>query len=121
MAASRGAFDTGIEQIRTALEGHLTDELELQRQIRAHFKMPKSALSPEQAAVSTFRCHLFRYLHGLKGSSYVRGQLNTMRTIDDIRAALDGCFEREAKHRNSVATAPRSPDNIRGERNPSCH
>ena len=86
-------------EIRAALEGHLTDELELQRQIRAHFKMPKSALSPEQAAVSTFRCHLFRYLHGLKGSSYVRGQFNTMRTIDDIRAALDGCFEREANYR----------------------
>jgi nifR3 family TIM-barrel protein len=88
-----------LRDIRAALEGHLADELELQRQIHAHFKMPKSALSPEQAAVSTFRCHLFRYLHGLKGSSYVRGQLNALRTIADIHAALDGCFEREARFR----------------------
>jgi nifR3 family TIM-barrel protein len=89
--------------IRAVLEEHLAGELELQRQIRAHHRLPSHALPLDQAAVTTFRCHLFRYLHGLKGSSYVRGHLNTMRTLDDIRAALDGCFAREAKYR---ANAP---------------
>jgi nifR3 family TIM-barrel protein len=88
-----------LQEIRAVLEEHLAGELELQRQIRAHFRLPSRALSPEPAAVATFRCHIFRYLHGLKGSSYVRGHLNTMRTLDDIRAALDGCFAREANYR----------------------
>jgi tRNA-dihydrouridine synthase B len=88
-----------LQEIRAVLEEHLAGELELQRQIRAHHRLPSHALPPDQAAVTTFRCHLFRYLHGLKGSSYVRGHLNTMRTRDDIRAALDGCFEREARYR----------------------
>lgn len=92
-----------LAEIRRVLEEHVTGELELQRQIRAHFRLPAHAMPPELAAVATFRCHLFRYLHGLKGSSYVRGHLNTMRTLDDIRAALDGCFEREARFR---ANAP---------------
>ena len=88
-----------LQEIRAVLEEHLQGELELQQQIRAHYRLPSHAMSPELAAVATFRCHIFRYLHGLKGSSYVRGHLNTMRTLDDIRAALDGCFEREAKFR----------------------
>ena len=88
-----------LQEIRTVLEEHLAGELELQRQIRAHFRLPARALSPEPAAVATFRGHLFRYLHGLKGSSHVRGNLNTMLTLDDIRAALDGCFAREAGYR----------------------
>ncbi len=92
-----------LTAIRTVLETHMAGELELQRQIRANFRLPAHAMPPELAAVATFRCHLFRYLHGLKGSSYVRGHLNTMRTLDDIRAALDGCFEREARFR---ANAP---------------
>jgi tRNA-dihydrouridine synthase B len=88
-----------LAEIRRVLEEHVTGELALQRQIRANFRLPAHAMPPELAAVATFRCHLFRYLHGLKGSSYVRGHLNTMRTLDDIRAALDGCFEREARFR----------------------
>lgn len=88
-----------LREIRAVLEEHLAGELELHRQIRAHHRLPSHAMPPEQAAVTSFRCHIFRYLHGLKGSSYVRGHLNTMRTLDDIRAALDGCFEREAKYR----------------------
>ena len=88
-----------LAEIRAVLEEHLAGELELQRQLHAHHRLPSHALPPDQAAVVTFRAHLFRYLHGLKGSSYVRGHLNTMRTFEDIRAALDGCFEREAKFR----------------------
>ena len=88
-----------LREIRTVLEEHLAGEQELQRQIRAHHRLPSHALPPDLAAVTAFRCHLFRYLHGLKGSSYVRGHLNTMRTLDDIRTALDSCFEREARYR----------------------
>ena len=85
-----------LAEIRAVLEEHMAGELELQHQIHQHFRVPSYALPPEQAAVATFRCHLFRYLHGLSGSSHVRGSLNSMRSLDDIRAALDGCFEREA-------------------------
>ncbi|MFZ4396538.1 MAG: tRNA dihydrouridine synthase [Kiritimatiellia bacterium] len=88
-----------LQEIRTVLEEHLAGEMELHRQIRAHHRLPAHAMPPELAAVTTFRCHIFRYLHGLKGSSYVRGHLTTMRTLEDVRAALDGCFEREAKYR----------------------
>lgn len=93
-----------LSEIRKALEAHLEGELELLQQIRCNHRLPSHALPPEQAAVVTFRCHLFRYLHGLKGASYVRGHLNTMRTLDDIRAALDGCLEREAKYRAKAPT-----------------
>lgn len=88
-----------LSEIRAMLEAHLAGELELLAQTRDRFRSPRSVLSPDQAAALAFRCHLFRYLHGLKGSSYVRGRLNQMRTTDDIRAALDGCFEREANFR----------------------
>lgn len=88
-----------LGEIRAMLEAHLVGELELLAQTRDRFRSPRAALSPDQAAALAFRCHLFRYLHGLKGSSHVRGRLNQMRTTDDIRAALDGCFEREANHR----------------------
>ncbi|MBU3731624.1 MAG: MerR family transcriptional regulator [Beijerinckiaceae bacterium] len=88
-----------LTEIRAMLEAHLAGELELLAQTRDRFRSPRSVLSPDQAAALAFRCHLFRYLHGLKGSSYVRGRLNQMRTTDDIRAALDGCFEREANFR----------------------
>ena len=88
-----------LSTIRAVLEEHLAGEMELQRQIRARFRLPAHALSAELAAVATFRCHIFRYLRGLKGSSYVRGHLTTMRTLDDIRVALDGCFAREAAYR----------------------
>jgi len=93
-----------LDEIRAVLEEHLASELEWQYQIHAGYRVTARTLPPEQAAVTTFRCHLFRYLHGLRGSSYVRGHLNVMRSIDDIRAALDGCFEREARFR---AKAPR--------------
>ena len=86
-------------EIRATLEEHLSGELELQRQIHANYRRPSHALPPELAAAATFRCHLFRYLHGLRGSSYVRGQLNTLRTIAAIRQALDGCFASEAQAR----------------------
>jgi tRNA-dihydrouridine synthase B len=103
-----------LAEIRAVLEEHLAGELELQRQIRTRYRLPAKAMNAEQAAVTTFRCHIFRYLHGLKGSSYVRGHLNTMRTLDDIRAALDGCFEREARYRANAPwldATPAHPDN----------
>ena len=105
-----------LADIRAVLEEHLAGELELHRRIRERFRLPSHAQPADLAAVTTFRCHLFRYLHGLKGSSFVRGHLNTMRTLDDIRAALDGCFEREAKYRAKapwLATAD-DPQNDEG-------
>ena len=94
-----------LHEIRAVLDDHLASELEWQHQIRTHYRTTPRTLPPEQAAVTTFRCHLFRYLHGLRGSAYVRGHLNTMRSIADIRAALDGCFESEALARTHVSQA----------------
>ncbi len=88
-----------LRDIRAVLEAHLSGELELRRQIQESQRRLSRALPPEQAAVATFRCHLFRYLSGMSGSSHVRGQLNAIHTIADIQRALDGCFEREALHR----------------------
>jgi len=104
-ANQRDASRRSLSEIRQVLEKHMDGELELLQRIRERYRLPPHALPLERAAVATFRCHLFRYLHGLRGSSYVRGHLNTMRTMDDIRAALDGCFQREANYR---AHAPAS-------------
>ena len=43
--------------------------------------------------------HLFRYLSGLRGASYMRGRLATVRTLDEIRRAVDDCLVCEARYR----------------------
>ena len=90
-----------LSVIREALESHMAAELELIERIRQRYNLPRGA--DEETLATTFRCHLFRYLHGLKGSSYVRGRLHELHTLTDIRAAVAGCLEREAAYR---ANAP---------------
>lgn len=48
-----------------------------------------SRLSAEEAAVLTFRRHLFRYFKGLPGANALRARLMTLRTVADLRAAID--------------------------------
>jgi len=96
-----------LEVIREALDSHMAAETELLVRIRERYGLPRSAADPDEALATTFRCHLFRYLHGLKGSSYVRGRLHELHTLGDIRVAVASCLEREAAYR---AAAPRPAD-----------
>jgi nifR3 family TIM-barrel protein len=92
-----------LSVIRDELEAHMAAELDLIRLIRERYGVPREAIAPEETLATTFRCHLFRYLHGLKGSSYVRGRLHELHTLEQIRAAVASCLEREAAYR---AAAP---------------
>ena len=83
--------------IRDTLEAHMTAEMELLIRIRQRYGLPRT--SDDESLATTFRCHLFRYLHGLKGSSYLRGRLHELHTLNDIRAAVAACLEREAAYR----------------------
>jgi nifR3 family TIM-barrel protein len=98
-----------LEVIREALEAHLAAEQELTERIRQRYALPRSDRDAEETLAALFRCHLFRYLHGLKGSSYVRGRLHELHTLADIRAAVASCLEREAAFRDKdpfKTTAP---------------
>lgn len=65
-------------------ERHLALELRY-RQRAAAF----SHITPEEATVLTFRRHLFRYFKGLPGANRLRGNLMNLKTLNDIRTALD--------------------------------
>ena len=109
---TRGRTRRDLDVIREALEEHMSAELELIRHLRERFDLPRGALDPDESLATTFRCHLFRYLHGLKGSSYVRSRLHELHSLADIRAAVASCLEREAAYRASapqVTPEPASP------------
>jgi len=110
------AFDATLSRpkrdltlIRDTLEQHLADELALLNLIRARYALPRHVVEADEALVNTFRCHLFRYLHGLKGASHVRGGLHTLNTLADIRAAVATCLESEAAHRTAATQMLKSP------------
>lgn len=63
---------------------HLALELRYRRHAAAW-----SRLDPEEAAVLTFRRHLFRYFKGLPGANTLRGKLFQLRSIADIERALE--------------------------------
>jgi len=96
---TRGRTRRELSVIHDQLEAHMAAELELLRLIRERYALPRNAIEPEEALATTFRCHLFRYLHGLKGSSFVRGRLHELHTLADIREAVASCLEREAAYR----------------------
>lgn len=100
--ATEGRARRDLNDIREALEAHLAAEAELSRRLRERYGIPRGADDAEEALATTFRCHLFRYLHGLKGSSYVRGRLHELHTLAQIRAAVASCLEREAAYRASA-------------------
>jgi tRNA-dihydrouridine synthase B len=100
-----GRTRRSLEVIRNQLEAHMAAELDLTRRIRERYGVPRESIDPEEALATTFRCHLFRYLHGLKGSSYLRSHLSDFHTLADIRAAVSACLEREAAYR-AGAPAP---------------
>ncbi|MDD5708120.1 MAG: tRNA-dihydrouridine synthase family protein [Kiritimatiellae bacterium] len=91
-----------LDELRAVLYAHLDAEIARLRAIADKYRMPARMLSPEEAAVIGFRCHFFRYLTGLKGVSRARGQLSSLRTMDDVRRVVDACLAREAAYRAHV-------------------
>jgi len=88
--------------MRAVLDEHMAAQAELIRRIRQRHGLPRDAASEDDTLSTTFRCHLFRYLHGLKGSSHLRGRLHELTTPDAIRAAVTACLEREAVYREGA-------------------
>lgn len=107
---TEGRSQRDLNEVREALEAHMAAEMEFEDRLRERYGIPRNADDAEETMAATFRCHLFRYLHGLKGSSYVRGRLHELHSLSDIRTAVASCLEREAAYR---ASAPFSePDKI---------
>ena len=79
-------------EVRRVLESHIAGELELRRQIAARRGPRRNALSPEQCAVAAFRCHFFRYFAGLPNAGSLRGRLNSLKSLDDVRAIISDAF-----------------------------
>ena len=98
---TRGRPKRDLDQIRQTLLKHLNYEKTLLERNRALYHCPETALTIESTLATTFRCHLFRYLHGLKGSSFLRGKLHTLNSMGSITAAIDSCIERERIYRDN--------------------
>ena len=88
-----------LDELREVLFTHLDDEVERLTVIARKYPLPTDALDPEAATVIGFRCHFFRYLGGLKGVAWARGQLCRLHTLDEVRALVDACLAREADYR----------------------
>ncbi|MFO7937523.1 MAG: tRNA-dihydrouridine synthase family protein [Kiritimatiellia bacterium] len=92
---TRGRPRRNLDMVRALLLRHLYDEKVLLERTRNIYKCPDNALSIESTLATSFRCHLFRYLHGMKGSSFLRSHMSRIRTFDQIIEAVDACIERE--------------------------
>lgn len=95
-----------LSEIRRALEAHLAFELAHREAIQP--RLPPDSLPPEEAVVVAFRCHIFRYLQGLKGVSRLRAHLFEYRTLNDLISALNTCFERETRFREDAPWAQKT-------------
>jgi tRNA-dihydrouridine synthase B len=91
-----------LAEIHRILEEHLEAELAFLTTLKKKYGLPRDDGAVEENLVTTFRCHLFRYLHGLKGASYLRRRLHELRTLPEIREAVNACLEREAAYRASA-------------------
>ena len=57
----------------------------------------KGDLSAEEVAVICFRGHLSQYLCGLAGSLHIRRNMQKLKTLQDVGAAVDYVIERQKK------------------------
>ena len=88
-----------LDDVRQALFAHLALEHAFARHIAGKYPRSAPAYTPDEIAVIRFRVHLFRYMTGLKGASYMRGRMAGLRTLDDCRRAAEGCLECERRYR----------------------
>jgi tRNA-dihydrouridine synthase len=84
------------------LDEHLSSQQAFLNTLKNKYGTPRDDAAVEENVAAEFRCHLFRYLHGLNGSSHIRGRMHELQTLPAIRAAIKTCFEREAAHRASA-------------------
>ncbi len=63
------------------------------------FDYRKMNLSAEEAAVICFRGHLNQYLCGLAGNMHIRRNMQKLKSLQDVGAAVDYVIERQNKER----------------------
>ena len=78
-------------------------ELSLSHKRHCDAKYPgTSRVGVAEGAALNFRCHLFRYLHGMKGVSRLRSRLHSLDTLDIIVAAVNEVLAIETEYRGKV-------------------
>ncbi len=104
-SASHSAY-LDLEEIHKRLIEHLDMEYAHMKYIFKKYPTSAPDSTPLDITIVRFRCHLFRYLTGLRGASYMRGRMANARTLEDCHRAIDGCLECERRfrlrHRNYV-------------------
>ena len=88
-----------LDEIRAALLEHLDLEFAFLEENARKYPALLADDTPEMLTVIRFRMHLFRYLSGLKGASYLRSRLSSIYTLDEVRRAIDACIACEAARR----------------------
>jgi nifR3 family TIM-barrel protein len=88
-----------LDEIRAVLLEHLDLDFAFINDLAAKYPALLADDTPEMLTVIRFRLHLFRYLSGLKGVSRMRGRLSTVRSLDEVRRAIDDCLDCEAFRR----------------------
>lgn len=91
-----------LAEIRRVLFEHIDREFAFAEHIATKYPLTAPQYPPEAVVAIRFRVHLFRYLAGMKGSSYMRGRMAALQTLDDCRRAVDGCLECERRFRARV-------------------
>ncbi len=88
-----------LDEIREVFREHLEREFRFAAHIAGKYPLSAPDYTPEEIAAIRFRVHLFAYVTGLRGSSYMRGRMAMAHTLDDCRRAVDGCLECERRYR----------------------
>ncbi len=84
-----------LSELRETVETHLRDLTDLKSLERKYRRA--GALAAETAAVMVLRPHLLKYVAGLPGWRQVRRQLNDMRTVDEVLAAVEAVIANASK------------------------
>ncbi|MBQ7722148.1 MAG: tRNA-dihydrouridine synthase family protein [Kiritimatiellae bacterium] len=85
-----------LEEIRSTLLWHLDLEKRFIEGVAAKYPALFTSDTPEMICVIRFRLHLVRYLSGIRGAVRLRGSLPSIRSLDDVRAAIER-VEREGR------------------------
>ena len=90
-----------VAEIRETLMEHIA--LSLKHKTLLEKKYPGTLrVPPEEAVALDFRCHLFRYLNGMRGVSTLRGRLHGMTTLDQAIAVTNEILARELDYRQRI-------------------
>ena len=92
-----------LDEIRALLFEHIDLEHKFISSIAEKYPDSSPEESPELITVIRFRIHLFRYLTGLKGITYLRGRMASVYTLDEVRRCIDDCLACERHRREARA------------------